>query len=365
MTRLTRARLWVFLIVGGLAVVNAGARYAGLTDLVLPTSYHVQVHLRNSGGLFERAEVTWRGFTVGRVQAMEFEPDGVVATLAIGKKWQIPADLDAEVHNRSAVGEQYLDLVTHSDAGPLLREGSVIEMRDTSIPVSDQQFILAAHRLLTSVDPTALATVIEEAGTAFEGAGPEIARILDNAQTILAVARASLPATVRVMRSARVVLATQDAQAPLIAAYLADLRRVTGVLARHDADLRRVLADGTRAAEQVRQLAVQLSPSLDQLLGRWVTLTGLTSSRLAGLEETLVAVPWALASAQTPGRDGRAHFTFVGGAGGPQPCQLGYLPPSQWKSALDPVPSRLPDDIGCDEPPSSVPRGANSVHPER
>ncbi|MGZ4497628.1 MAG: MlaD family protein, partial [Nocardioides sp.] len=72
MTRASRIRLLVFLLVGGLAVVNAGARYAGLTERLFPSSYAVTVHLADSGGLFERGEVTYRGVTVGRVQSLDF-----------------------------------------------------------------------------------------------------------------------------------------------------------------------------------------------------------------------------------------------------------------------------------------------------
>lgn len=362
MTNAIRLRLLVFAVIGAIAVVYSGAKYAGLTELVHSTTYDVEVHLARSGGLFERAEVTWRGVTVGRVADLEFRTDGVIAHLAIDEEYRIPAELKAEVHNRSAVGEQYLDLVPRTSAAPYLRDGAVIPVTATSTPVEEQEVILAAHRLLTSVDAADLATVIEESGKAFDGAGDDISRILDNSRVIVRTAQKAMPDLVALLHRGETVLRTQDADAEMIRGYLRNLDRVAKVLAAHDQDIRRILGDGTRAAGQIDALARGLSPQLRGLLARLLVVSQVTASRLAEVEETLVALPWALGAAQTPGREGRAHFTFVGSLD-PKPCQQGYLPPAQWKSALELAPSAVPDDIGCDEPLSSVPRGAESVHP--
>lgn len=355
MNRATRIRLWVFLVIGGIAVIHAGARYAGLTEVLFPTTYAVKVHLAESGGLFERGEVTYRGYTVGRVKDLEFRTDGVVATLAIDDRWKIPTDLVAEVHNRSAVGEQYVDLVPHTEKGPFLADGSVIEERATTTPIEDQELILATDRLLRSIDTGSLATVVEESATAFSGAGDDLGRLLANSTTILEAADEALPETIALLGSGRTVLATQRSQALAISTLLQDLADVSGVLAAQDDAVATILRDGTVAAGELDALAEGLDPGLAELLDPLVALAGLTAEHRDGLEETLVAVPWALASAQTPGRDGRAHFTFVGGAS-PTPCRNGYLPADQWKSIHDPEPSILPAQIGCREP-ASVPRG--------
>lgn len=355
MTRAVRIRLLVFLVIGGLAVVNAGARYAGLSVPFSSPTYTVSVHLKESGGLFERGEVTYRGYTVGRVKALDFRTDGVIARIAIKDRWKIPSALVAEVHNRSAVGEQYLDLVPSTDAGPYLADGAVIDADRTTTPVHDQDLIVATDKLLRSIDPDALATVVDESAAAFGGAGNDLGRLLGNSRTILDAAQDALPATRSLLASGATVLGTQDDQAATITSYLHDLDRVTGVFATRDRAVRVVLADGTAAAKELDGLVIGLAPGLPGLLGNVVVLSGITSSRRDEIEESLVAIPWALASAQTPGRDGRAHFTFVGGVS-PTPCRKGYLPASQWRSPMDLTTSKVPDDLGCLEP-ASVPRG--------
>jgi phospholipid/cholesterol/gamma-HCH transport system substrate-binding protein len=72
MRRSVRLRLLVFTLVGGLAVVVAGVRYAGVLDVLSPSTYQVHLEMPRSGGIFERAEVTYRGVTVGRVREVDF-----------------------------------------------------------------------------------------------------------------------------------------------------------------------------------------------------------------------------------------------------------------------------------------------------
>ncbi|MGZ4447720.1 MAG: hypothetical protein ACXVEC_13355, partial [Nocardioides sp.] len=213
--------------------------------------------------------------------------------------------------------------------------------------------------LLRSVDTGDLRTVVDESGQAFDGAGPDLGRLLGNSRTVVDVARQALPATRALLRSAHTVLLTQAQQAGLVTAYLRDLDGVTRVVALRDPALRKVLKDAADAADQLRLLGLGLEPVLPTLLDRITVLATLTTDHRGDLEEGLVAVPYALASAITPGRDGRAHFTFVGGSG-PGPCRRGYLPVSRWRSPQDFRYSRLPDSIGCHES-GSVPRGAQTV----
>lgn len=360
MRRATRVRLLVFLVLGAVATAFVGARYAGLTSLISSDTYSVQVELARSGGLFDRAEVTWRGTTVGRVTGMSVERTGVLVTFEVDKKWQIPDALAAAVHNRSAVGEQYLELEPTRDTGPYLHDGSVIAERDTATPIEDQQFLLAMHRLVTGIDTKALRTVVDQSAVALSGSGSAIARIVEDWQRILKEAQRSLPAQLKLLSAGHDVLATQAKLAPVIASWVTNSLVFTNVLAHHTGDISSILRSGTRAARTLAQLTADLQVPLSQLLGSAVTLAEIVSIRVAGLEETLVALPWALASAQTPGRNGLAHFTFVGGLT-PAACQQGYIPPSQWRSALDANRSQVPATIGCREP-GAVLRGAASVH---
>lgn len=359
MTRSVRLRLLVFAIVGGLAVVVAGVRYAGLWSLVSSPSYSVRVEMPRSGGVFDRAEVTYRGVTVGRVGDVDFRRDGVVVSLDIDRRWKIPADVRANVRNRSAVGEQYVDLVPQAGSGPVLRDGDVIRARATSVPVTTGELLLALDRFVDSVPRKALRTTVDELSTAFAGTGDDFRRFVANARTILTEAQRALPATRALLRDGGTVLQTQSDQALVISTALRNLDALTLVLSDRRGDLREILQDSVLAARELEPLFRGLRPVLPPLLGNVAALASVTSDRIAGLEEGLVTIPYALASAITPGRGARAHFAFQG-TSDPKVCERGYVPPRRWRSPHDTSYTPMDDRLGCTQRGNTLPRGSNS-----
>ena len=360
MRAVTRRRLLLFLVIGAIAVANAGARYAGLTDLVGDDSYSVAVELEDSGGLYEAAEVTYRGVRIGSVERVEFRRDGVTAHLRIDEDMRVPRDLVAEVHNRSAVGEQYVDLVPRSADGPMLADGDVVRPADTTTPVAEEDLLLSIDRLVTSIDTGDLSTVVTELGTALGGRGEDVGRIIDNAGVLLDAGQASLSDLTTLLASGEVVLQTQSDLAPEISSTFSSLAVVTDVLARNDAAVREVLTSGTHAGAALDGLATDLTPVLPSLLEDVAGLAAVTTDRLTSLEQTLVVAPLALASGVTPGRDNKSHFALAI-AQAPDVCREGFIPASEWRSPNDFSTVETPEDIGCAEGLPATPRGGTQL----
>ena len=108
-----------------------GARDHGLLYMRLPAlmgvgQYRVTLELPETGGLYPRGNVTYRGTQVGIVKSVELTDTGVAADLSLDSDITIPADLEAEVHSQSAVGELYVQLIPRSGEGPKLKDGDVI-----------------------------------------------------------------------------------------------------------------------------------------------------------------------------------------------------------------------------------------------
>ena len=60
------------------------------------------------------------------MKSVDLTDTGVAAVLSLNSDVKIPADLDAEVHSVSAVGEQFVQLLPRSADGPVLKNGDVI-----------------------------------------------------------------------------------------------------------------------------------------------------------------------------------------------------------------------------------------------
>src|SRR3984893_10149080 len=72
--------------------------------------YNVTVDLPESGGLYQTSVVTYRGTDVGQVKSIEVTATGVRAVLAMRSGVKVPTGVQASVHSRSAIGEQFIEL---------------------------------------------------------------------------------------------------------------------------------------------------------------------------------------------------------------------------------------------------------------
>src|SRR5919198_3105117 len=152
LTRTVRIQLIAFIVIAVVAVVYALFRFTDLGKLVGDEGYTVKMNLADSGGVFTNAEVTYRGFNVGRVGDIRLTRDGIQVDLNIDPDApDIPADVDAVVANRSAVGEQYVDLRPRNDSGPYLSGSSVIAADRTRTPVATDSVLRDLDSLATSV----------------------------------------------------------------------------------------------------------------------------------------------------------------------------------------------------------------------
>src|SRR5690606_9146850 len=115
-----RIQLAVFLALTMVGVSLVGARYVGLGARLVGGTYSVHADFAEAGGIFEGAEVTYRGVAVGRVGALVPTSSGVRVELVLDDDSRVPADTVAVIANRSAIGEQYVDLQPRRRGPPYL-----------------------------------------------------------------------------------------------------------------------------------------------------------------------------------------------------------------------------------------------------
>ncbi|MFC8449193.1 MlaD family protein [Kitasatospora sp. NPDC057223] len=322
----TRLRNIAFLLVAVLVLGFIAVRYADLGRYVGMRGYYVvQVELPETGGLFEHADVTYRGVSVGRVGPIVLTGSGVRAELRIDDSApRIPARLEAVVANLSAVGEQYIDLRPSTDDGPYLADGSTVAEQDTRTPAPVTNLLTSVDRLTTSVPLQSLRTVVDEFGQAFVGQDANLKALLDNSSRFIAAADAALPGNTTLLVDARTVLDTQADEGAAIRSFAADARRLAEQLNSSDADLRRVIAAGPSAAGEVSALLRDLDPGLSVLLANLLTTSDIAVTRQRGIEELLVRLP-AVAAAGATAVDEKGlrvgmALTFFS----PLPCTAGY-----------------------------------------
>jgi len=352
-TRTHWVKLLVFGLIAVLSVGYAGARYAGLDRLFGPRGYVVHAQLVDSGGIFVNAEVTYRGVAVGRVSALHLDDQGVVADLDIDSgSPSIPADTQAVVANRSAVGEQYVDLRPNHEDGPYLENGSRIEADRTSIPLSPDTVLSNLDNLVSSVNPQSLRTVVDETYDAFAGAGPDLQQLLDSADSFTAAATENLPQTSKLLADGRTVLQTQQRQSQNITSLAEGLRTISGQLKTSDPDLRRVIDTAPQLADDVDNILSVSGSDLGVLIANLLTTFQVTEVRTDAIEQQLVALPIISAFSRSVVSNGEGHLGLVLNFFDPHSCTKGYETTKQ-RPANDTSEAPANTLAYCAEPPGS------------
>jgi phospholipid/cholesterol/gamma-HCH transport system substrate-binding protein len=367
-TRRTKLQLMVFVLITLIGVTYVGARYARLDRLVFDDAYTVVAHFPDSGGIFAGAEVSYRGVKVGQVDRMELTDRGVDVYLDVDHDYdKIPADVIAVVGNRSAVGEQYVEIQPQVDTKPYLTESSEIDEEDTRIPIATEKLLSDISTTVESVDKSALQTSVTELGAAFGGTGQDLQRIIDTGNSFIEVANDNFDVTTALIRDSNTVLHGQVASTSAIKRFARDLSQFSGTLAGSDKDLRAVIDNGSATANQLRTFLEDNEVDLGELINNLVTTGEVVVKHLDGVAQILVIYPYVVEGGFTVVSKSPdsglydAHFGMVL-TQEPHVCERGYEG-TDTRPPQDGSNRPMNEDARCTEPPTeSNARGAQNIN---
>lgn len=366
-TRRTKIQLLVFVVITLLGVSYVGARYARLDRLLFDDSYTVVAHFKDSGGIFAGGEVSYRGVRVGQVSKLALTDDGVDVYLDVDKSYDtIPADTLAVVGNRSAVGEQYVELQPQVDSKPYLNDDSEIAEDDTRTPIATETILTHLSDTVESVDKPALKTTVGELGKAFGGTGTDLQRMIDTGNSFIASANDNFDVTTALIRDSNTVLHGQIASTSAIKTFARDMALFSGTLAGSDQDLRQVIDSGSATADQLRTFLEDNRVELGELVNELVTTGDVVVKHLPGAEQILVLYPYVVEGGFTVVSKSPdtglydAHFGLIT-TQDPKVCEHGYEG-TNVRKPQDGSNEPMNTNARCAEPPTqSNPRGAQNA----
>ena len=118
LTKFVRYQLIAFAIIAVVSIAWIAVSYMRVPSMLGLGRNTVELVLPSGGGLYPKSNVTYRGVHAGVVNGLRIEGDQVVVTMYLDSDLDIPKDgLLAEVHSRSAIGEQYIELLPQTDLG--------------------------------------------------------------------------------------------------------------------------------------------------------------------------------------------------------------------------------------------------------
>lgn len=279
-----RRRAW--LSAGALVltfVVAAAYLFLGALQVnPLGSSYRVTVALPASAGLLPNQNVTMRGVPIGKVERLDITPAGVNAVVTVDSTVAVPAASEVRVSGLSPAGEQYIDFVADSDAGPYLGDGSVVSQENSTIPVSLADLLANADGALRQVDPAKLELIKKE--LSMSEAGPQkLADIIDGGTFLLSTLDSVLPETSTMLRTSRVVLTLAADKNAGVEVASANLDETFQGVNRMREGFRRLTERTPGTLTSVDNLFADNSETMVQLLGSLTTTSQLLYLRVPAL----------------------------------------------------------------------------------
>src|SRR5581483_8496426 len=320
------------------------------------------------------------------VTQVEPTEQGARATMSIGDGYRIPVNASANVHSVSAVGEQYVDLVSTGNESQYFHDGQTIT--NTTVPSEVGPALDAANRGLAVLPKEKIDSLLTEASQAVGGLGPSLQRLVDSTTAIASDFRDNLPPINDIIAHSAPILDSQVNSGAEIQQWSANLNSIGAQAAQQDAALRNGIEQAAPTLDQLNSMFSGLRDSLPQTLANLEIVIDMLKRYHKGVEQTVVVLPQGASIAQTatsiyPG-EGLLHFAlgpvFVGIAASlltqnlippgfgtdlnsPPPCYTGFLPASEWRSPADTSTKPLPSGTYCKIPKDvqgNVVRGARN-----
>ncbi len=364
-TSFVRAQLLIFSVVTVISIVAMAVFYIRVPQMLGIGSYTVNLSMPASGGLYQNANVSFRGVDVGKVTGMWLTEDGVKAELTIDSGAKIPKDSSATVRSVSAAGEQFVEFTPPKEpAGGKLTSGSTVVVDE--LPVEISSMLDQADALLQTVNDTKLRQVMDEAFLAFNGTGPALQRLLDSMILFVGEANRNVDTVTALIDQSGPILATQNRSADAIRQWTRDVTTVTDQLRAHKSDVTGILQKGPGTAAAAQQLFSDMETSMPLMFSNLSVDARTMAVYLPNLQQTIVLYPRVLAALITAINQGTSRYganvNFTLGFQDPPTCTVGFLPPDQWRWPNVQEPQDLPPGQLCRLPQnaqSSV-RGARN-----
>jgi phospholipid/cholesterol/gamma-HCH transport system substrate-binding protein len=371
LTRFVRIQLVVFTILSIVGVVVMVFDYLQAPTLLGIGRITVALDLPTTGGLYRFSNVTYRGLQIGKVTKVGIVRNGttprVRATLSLADSPRVPADLVAEVHSVSAIGELYVDLEPRTASAPYLHDGSVIAAANTKLPPRVGPMLDKLSALVDSIPKQRLGDLLDESFKAFNGAGPDVESLVDSSSKLAADLNGVAERTGTLIEDAVPLLDSQLQTTDAIRRWTHSLAGVTDQVVANDSQIRLLLNNGPDAADEATRLLDQVRPTLPVLLANLTTIGQVGVIYHPSLEQLLVILPPVVSYTQASGGDHNPTGIPVGdfrlSFSDPPGCTVGFLPPSSWRSPADETTVDTPDDLYCKLPQDSpiLARGARNL----
>src|ERR1700757_475814 len=178
----SRAAVAVGIVVVVLAILGV---YVGLKVYKKVTTNEVTAYFPEALALYPGDRVQIMGVPVGSIDSIEPLGDKMKVTFHYASKYKVPANATASILNPSLVASRDIQLSPPYTGGPVMKDGAVIPLERTQVPVEWDELRNSINRILQGLGPTQqqpkgpFGDIIESAADGLAGKGQQINKTLN------------------------------------------------------------------------------------------------------------------------------------------------------------------------------------------
>jgi len=306
MTRLEaipRKRLKIGLAIALGALVVLGTAIALRNTFFRPTT--ITAYFPTATAIYPGDDVRVSGMKVGTISSIQ--PQGTQAKLVmhVDRGVPIPADAKAVIVAQNLVAARYVQLTpAYRSSGPTMRDGAVIPIERTAVPVEWDEVKDQLMRLATELGPNSkvstpsVARFIDSAADALGGGNGDKLRQtlaqLSGVARILANGSGNLVDIIKNLQT--FVSALRDSNAQIVQ-FDNRLATLTSVLDDNKSDIDAALTDLSSAVGEVQRFIAGTRDATSEQIARLADLTQILVDNKMSLKNVLHVTPNALANA--------------------------------------------------------------------
>jgi phospholipid/cholesterol/gamma-HCH transport system substrate-binding protein len=273
------ARTWVgaalaLLLVAGVVVLLRTTETINRTNVV--------AYFENSNGIYVGDDVRILGVPVGRITAIEPQPERVKISFWYNDKYDVPADAKAAILSPTLVTARAIQLTPVYTTGPVMKDDAVIPRERTAVPVEWDDVRQQLQTLAGTLQPTEpggvspLGSFINTAADNLRGEGANIREtVIKLSQAFSALGDHSTDIFSTIKNLAILVSALQDST-DLMRQLNQNLASVTGLLADDPDEVANAVSDLNNVVGEVQSFVAENREAL-----------GTTSDKVAGVTQAL------------------------------------------------------------------------------
>lgn len=283
------------------AVVLVGLIVAGAAVVVRNTFYGprtITAYFTTATAIYPHDEVRVSGVKVGNIKSIQPQGTQAKMTLEVDRGVPIPADAKAVIVAPNLVASRYVQLTpAYRDTGPVMRDGAVIPVERTAVPVEWDEVKTQLMRLATDLGPksgvsgTSVGRFIDSAANALDGNGDKLRQTLaqlSGVGRILANGSGNIVDIIKNLQTFVGALRDSNVQ---IEQFNGRLATLTSVVNDSKSDLDAALTDLSTAVGEVRRFIAETRNQTSEQIARLADVTQNLVDHHMALENILHAAP--------------------------------------------------------------------------